>query len=193
MRENRLNRPPSGRGRSSKRTRAAEPAASARGTTPRSTPASAVRNSAIGRAAARIPRPTTKVTLTRRALILFGVLALLAASFASSLRVWVVQSQDLAAAQAQIEQRTARVAELEDELSRWNDPAFVKAQARTRLGWVMPGEVGYRVIGADGEVLSGSTEIEGIGASHTSQLAARWWDKLSSSLRQADEPDPLPR
>lgn len=200
MREKRLNRPPSGRGRTSKRTRSSEaspsarPSATAESTTAgRVKAASAVRNSALGRAAAKISWPQSRLAVTRRALILFGVLALLAVSFAGSLRVWVVQSQDLAAAQAQIEQRTARVAQLEDELARWNDPAYVQTQARQRLGWVMPGEVGYRVIGADGEVLSGSTEIEGVGASQTSDLAARWWDKLAASLHQADEPDPLPR
>ncbi|HHU37912.1 MAG TPA: septum formation initiator family protein [Propionibacterium sp.] len=153
-------------------------------------PIAAVRATA-GRAASRIRRPAGKLALTRRALVLFAVVALLAVSFAGSLRVWVVQSQDLAAAQAQIEQRTARVAELEDELARWNDPAFVRAQARQRLGWVMPGEIGYRVVGADGEVLSGSTDIEGIGDPVTSDLAARWWDRAATSLRQADEPNPL--
>ena len=156
-------------------------------------PAAAVRNSAIGRAAAKLPKTNARLVFTRRALILFGVLIVLAASFAGSLRVWVVQSQDLAAAQAQIEQRTARVAELENELARWEDPAYVRAQARNRLGWVMPGEIGYRVIGADGQVMSGTTEIEGVGEAQTSDLASRWWDKLAVSMRQADEPDPLPR
>ncbi len=193
MRENRLNRQPSGPGRSSKRTRTPSPTPPAPRKNAAINAAAAVRNSAIGRAAARIPRPNGRVAFTRRALILFSVLALLAVSFAGSLRVWVVQSEDLALAQAQIEQRTARVAQLEDELSRWSDPAYVKAQARERLGWVMPGEVGYRVIGADGEVMSGTTEIEGVGAPQTSDLASRWWDKVATSLQQADEPDPLPR
>jgi len=191
VRENRLNRQPSGRGRSSKRTRS--PEAPAKKTTPRLNPAAAVRNSAIGRAAAKLPKTNARLVFTRRALILFGVLIVLAASFAGSLRVWVVQSQDLAAAQAQIEQRTARVAELENELARWEDPAYVRAQARNRLGWVMPGEIGYRVIGTDGQVMSGTTEIEGVGEAQTSDLASRWWDKLAVSMRQADEPDPLPR
>ncbi len=44
------------------------------------------------------------------------------------------------------------IAELQDIEQRWNDPAFIRNQARERFGWVMPGEVGYRVIGLDGEV-----------------------------------------
>ena len=57
---------------------------------------------------------------------------------------------------------------------------------------MVPGEIGYRVIGADGQVMSGTTEIEGVGEAQTSDLASRWWDKLAVSMRQADEPDPLP-
>lgn len=194
MRENRLNRQPSGPGRSTKRPRTSAPSAASTGATGAAAtasapkPASPVRNSALARAAARIPRPRNRFAFTRRALILFAVLAVLGLSFAGSLRVWVIQSQELAATNAEIERQTARVAELEDQLQRWNDPAYVKAQARQRLGWVMPGEVGYRVVGADGQVLSGTTEIEGVGASRTSELAARWWDKLGTSIRQADEP-----
>ena len=118
--------------------------------------------------------------------MLVAVLAVLALSFASSLRVWMLQSQELAAAQAQIERDQARVAELESSLERWGDPAYVRAQARERLGWVMPGEVGYRVLGRDGEVLSGSTEIEGVGTPQANPLAARWWDKLATSVHHAD-------
>lgn len=39
----------------------------------------------------------------------------------------------------------AQVNELQDELDRWEDPAFIKAQARKRLSYVMPGETSYRV------------------------------------------------
>lgn len=184
MRENRLNRQPSGRGRSTKRTRS-----SASDTTTGAKPAASapIRNSALARAAARLPRPKNNFGFTRRALVLFGVLAVLGLSFASSLRVWLVQSQELAAATAQIELQTERVAQLESDLERWSDPAYVRTQARERLGWVMPGEVGYRVVDANGEVMSGTNEIEGVGASETNDLAARWWDKLATSMRHADE------
>lgn len=194
MRENRLNRQPSGRGRSTQRTRTSS---SSTGTarTPAS-PATAPRPaSALSRAAtvaAKLPHPR-RIGFTRRALILFGVLAVLGLSFAGSLRVWVVQNNDLATARAQIEQRSARELQLRDELQRMADPAFVKAQARTRLGWVMPGDVGYRVVDADGHVLSGTEAIEGIGAARGNDLEARWWDRLAVSLRQADEAPPVAR
>lgn len=194
MRENRLNRQPSGRGRSTQRTRTSP--SSARSAGAPATPTDPPRpSSALGRAAtaaAKLPRPR-RIGFTRRALILFGVLAVLGLSFAGSLRVWVVQNNDLATARAQIEQRTARESQLRDELERMADPAFVKAQARTRLGWVMPGDVGYRVVDADGHVLSGTEAIEGIGAARGNDLEARWWDRLAVSMRQADEAPPVSR
>lgn len=178
MRDNRLNRQPSGRGRSSKRTPSAAPAAA---TTISATAAPA----SPGRSARRRPH-----NITARAIIAVVVVAGVAISFANSARVWFLQSGDLATAQAQIDERTARVAALQGELARWDDPAYVKAQARARLGWVMPGDIGYRVIGADGTVLSGSTEIEGVGRTSRHELEAQWWDRMASSMKQADGPQP---
>lgn len=143
------------------------------------------------RPARRLPRRVTAFRLTRRAIFLFSVLALLALSYVGSLRVLLVQQADLATAQQQIAERSVRVAELEDDLERWRDPAYLKTQARTRLGWVMPGEVGYRVIGRDGQILSGDSEIEGIGTHTASQYDPRWWDRLGGSVEAADDPDPV--
>ncbi|MDO5533504.1 MAG: septum formation initiator family protein [Propionibacteriaceae bacterium] len=192
MRENRLNRQPSGPGRSTKR---AKVSASASSPSPKAALTPGVPSTRRPFGMPGTPRTRTRSRsrgrrafgFTRRALVLFAVVAVLALSFASSLRVWLVQNQELAAANADIEQRTARIAELEGELVRWEDPAYVTAQARERLGWVVPGEVGYRVLGADGEVLSGSSDIEGVGAPQASQLAPRWWDKLAVSVERADE------
>ena len=86
------------------------------------------------------------------------VLGALIVSYAQSLRVWFDQHQQVTALQQEIRDREKRVDELNDETHRWDDDAFVKAQARQRLGWVMPGEVGYRVIGADGKPLGAPPE-----------------------------------
>lgn len=179
VRDNRLNRQPSGRGRSSKRTPSAAPPA----------PAATGKPSASAVAPGRPPRRPPR-NITARAIIAVVVVAGVAISFANSARVWYLQSGDLATAQAQIDERTARVAELQGELARWDDPAYVKAQARARLGWVMPGDTGYRVIGADGDVLSGSAEIEGVGQRSRNELEAQWWDRLASSIKHADAPLP---
>lgn len=173
MRDNRLNRQPSGPGRSTKRTRTA------------SAPGAAVaaKTASASRPAGRKPR----IDITARALIALVVIVVVAFSLANSLRVWYLQSGALVTAQAQIAERAARVDSLKGELERWNDPAYVKAQARARLGWVMPGDVGYRVVDANGQVLSGSSEIEGIGSAKRNEQM-QWWDRLASSMKQADIP-----
>lgn len=147
----------------------------------------------LTRAARTLPRRVSSFGFTRRAIVLFVVVAVLALSYVGSLRVFLIQQRDLATAQQQIAQRQARVADLENELQRWRDPAYVKAQARTRLGWVMPGDVGYRVIDRDGRILSGDDEIEGIGTHTASEFDARWWDRLGGSVRAADDPEPVQR
>lgn len=145
----------------------------------------------LTQAARTLPRRVGSFGVTRRAIVLFVVVAVLALSYVGSLRVYLIQQRDLATAREQIAVRSARVTELEGELQRWRDPAYVKAQARTRLGWVMPGEVGYRVIGRDGAILSGEAEIEGVGTRTESDFDPRWWDRLSGSVRAADDPHPV--
>lgn len=136
-------------------------------------------------------RPGLK--FTRRALALLVVLALLVLSYASSLRVYLDQQHDIAVAQEQIDDSTAAIARLNDQLTRWDDPAYVKAQARGRLGWVMPGEVGYRVIGPDGKPLAGGAEIDSAGARPPDEHPETWWEKLWGSIKTADAPVPVPK
>ena len=127
------------------------------------------------------------VGFTRRLLVLIGVFAILGLTYANSLRVMLNQQRDLAMATAQVEQRQTQLTELEAQLQRWRDPAYVKSQARTQLGWVMPGETGYRVIGSDGRVVTD----DGAGAAITTTSAAdqvRWWDRLAGSVEAADVP-----
>ena len=103
--------------------------------------------------------------ITQRAIALLVVVGLLVISFVGSTRIYLDQQSDMATARTQIAEQQATIAQLQDELSRWNDPSYIKTQARERLGWVMPGEVGYRVIGTDGTVVSG--EVGSIRATTT--------------------------
>ena len=73
-------------------------------------------------------------------LILGVVMAALVVTLAQSLRVYFAQARELAILQQQIAQSKQEITTLDDQLTRWRDPAFVKAEARTRLGWVVPGE-----------------------------------------------------
>ena len=126
--------------------------------------------------------------VTRRMLVLVVVLLLLAVSFASSLRIYLGQQHELAVAEQAIRDRTAQVSELQSELARWDDPDYVKTQARERLGWVMPGETGYRVIGDDGEPLGGGVTILTDQQLPAGEHEPMWWDRIWGSIETADAP-----
>jgi hypothetical protein len=116
------------------------------------------------------------------------VLGALIVSYAQSLRVWFDQHQQITALQQEIRDREKRVGELNDEIARWNDDAFVKAQARQRLGWVMPGEVGYRVIGADGKPVGAPPEPSAPSDGTTDPQKPTWYTKLWGSVEGAGKP-----
>lgn len=159
-RDKRSMRTHAGPGRGQRRARTARSA-----TTPVEREAGASRaGRTFGALRSKIKRPTLKnnLGLTRRALVFFAVLALLALSYVNSLRTYLVQQSTMATTQQQIAERSQRASDLQRQLDRWHDPAFVKSQARTRLGWVMPGEVGYRVIGADGTVITAGADVAGL-------------------------------
>jgi len=171
-----------GPGRSTRRPRAGTRASA---TEPQPDAPSATA-AAVGSARATLLSLGARVT--GRALVLVAVFVLLGLSYASSLRIYLDQQHQLALADQQISERTARIADLEAELDRWNDPAYVRAQARDRLGWVVPGEVGYRVIGEDGEPIGGGVTIESEQQLPAGEYDPMWWDRLWGSIRTADAP-----
>ena len=81
-----------------------------------------------------------------RLVVLAGVLAVLAVLLAPALRTYLGQRQQITALQQQVAEQRRTVSELEKVRAAWNDPAFVKAQARDRLKFVMPGEKAFTVI-----------------------------------------------
>ncbi|MGD7732857.1 FtsB family cell division protein [Propionibacteriaceae bacterium G57] len=139
--------------------------------------------------AATPARRAVGMVFTWRAIILVVVLFILLLSYANSLRVYYRQQQQMAEARVQIEQHQREIATLEDEKARWADPNYVKAQARSRLGWVMPGEIGYKVIGPDGKPLGGGTELETTSQQPDGEYDT-WWKRLVGSVRTADDPAP---
>lgn len=136
------------------------------------------------------PKRPRSTGLTGRAAILLLVLAALLVSYASSLRAWADQNTRIAELRAESSEREKRVAQLERELRRWEDPSYVEAQARERFGWVMPGETGYVVVGGD-EALgaAGGTRTA---ESDPSKRHPVWWSTLWGSVEQAGNPPPKP-
>ena len=130
-------------------------------------------------------------SLTARAIAFTVVLLILTISYASSLRIYFAQASDIAATKAEIADRQQRIVELEGELAKWQDEEYVKTQARQRLGWVVPGETGYKVVDSEGRPLGGGAEITGE-ATAVAEPGDAWWAKLWGSVAAADQPAPVP-
>lgn len=140
------------------------------------------------RAAASPARPRSptgphrlRASLTGRAAVLALVLGVLAVSYAYPLRAWYDQHQERTALVEEAERLEAAVEDLETQLRLWVDPAYIQAQARERLGWVLPGEVGYVVVDE-----SGSPRPE-LGPDGQPVLVdGTWYTRLWTSVEAAD-------
>jgi len=67
----------------------------------------------------------------------------------TSLRAYLSQQAQYDAVVAKIKEASDTSTALEDELAQWKDDTYVRAQVRERLGYVMPGDTSYVVVGAD--------------------------------------------
>ena len=74
---------------------------------------------------------------------------------------------------------------MENDIKRWDDKAYITAQARERLGFVFPGEQAVRVLhpeavtGSDSE--SQKTEDS---SSSNKKSTCHWYSELSYSLKK---------
>lgn len=186
-RDPRPTRQPGAPGRKVRRPRQTRSSASPAEPVPHGATASLAEPRPLRKARRRRRETLRHIAFTRRALVLLGVLLALGFSYAGPLRILLSQQRDLATTQAEISQRTAQVNELQSQLERWEDPAYVKSQARTQLGFVLPGETGYRVVGVDGKVITDKGTGAGVAAIGPADTA-RWWDRLASSIQTADRP-----
>ncbi len=133
---------------------------------------------------------SSRAKLTGRAAVLVLVVAVLAVSYASSMRAWLKQRSDINTLNAQIDQQRADVAALREAKRRLHDPAYIESEARQRFGWILPGETGYRVIGDNGQVLSdGGSELSDP-ARPATDPAPEWWQDVYGSVEQAGQAAP---
>jgi hypothetical protein len=119
--------------------------------------------------------------------VLVLVVAVLMVSYASSLRAYLQQRAHINDLKAAIAQHEADIDELESEKARWDDPAYVRAQARERLGYVMPGEKAYLVLGEDGKPLQPAAQLQ----DPTTVIATTpnaWWSDGWASVELAGNP-----
>ncbi len=139
------------------------------------------------RVAGRPPRVATPPRgLSRRAAVMAVLLLVVATAMSPFVRALVAQQSRIAALEADVAERENRVSELDAELARWDDPAFVIAQARQRFTYVMPGEVGYVVLD-DPAATDPAEDPTGAAAEEVSHASGSWFGALWTSVQVAGD------
>ena len=168
-----------------------------RGTTPRARVAAPSPGEETSASGVRVP-PGTRVPpergprpprsrLTGRAAILLLVVLVLGVSYASSLRAYLDQRATIEATKAEIAASERAIADLEREKRRWSDDSYVRAQARQHLGYLMPGETGYQVLGEDGQPLDAVADLSDPDEVLRTEPTP-WWEDVWSSVELAGNP-----
>ena len=122
--------------------------------------------------------------LTGRALVLGAALVLLVVVLAAPVHRYLSARSGVSQAAVQQAQDQKQVAQLQQQLKQWDDPAYVEQQARQRLQFALPGETTYVVI-TPGKPSNtkGATPTDTSAATLPGQT---WNQRLWGSLQAAD-------
>ena len=125
---------------------------------------------------------------TGRAVILALVVCALALTLAVPLRTYFTQRADSARVEAQRQDLESELQVLREKKQQQEDPAYINAEARDRLRWVMPGETPYQV------QLPGAFEAEQARMAPKAPKGGPWytdlWKQVSHPLPAAAAPTP---
>ena len=80
-------------------------------------------------------------------LLVIGLTVLGVAILAPQLQILVQQRQQVADLQANVDLLKKNLTAVQKQRARWDDPAYIRTQARDRLYYVMPGEINFLVVG----------------------------------------------
>lgn len=132
-------------------------------------------------------RGSLAAVLSWRALVLAGVLGLAFALVWPSVRVYLDQRAEIHDLQAQRDAAQTQVDDLNAQLDRWSDPAFVVAQARERLAYVFPGETPYRVVDPEVARPAAPGSVDAVRSGETGANGGPWYDKMWASIQTVGE------
>lgn len=127
--------------------------------------------------------------ITVRTLILGVVLLMAFVLITPTLRAYVRQQEDMRELNAELSQAQQESEELQAQMRRWDDDEFIKAQARERFGFVMPGEKPYRVIDPDA-VVEEELELESDLVTSIPVGSGPWYVDVWESVNIAGELEP---
>jgi hypothetical protein len=99
---------------------------------------------------------------------------------------WLVQRSQIESARAAVSQSQRDVAALAAQRARWANDDYVKAQARARLNYVMPGETGFVVV--DPKSAKPRSTAPGSNVSDVPTGQRPWFDDIWLSAQVAADP-----
>ena len=128
----------------------------------------------------------------RRAAILAAVVCVLTLTIAGPVRTYFAQRTEMKQLQATEEQLRAQIAELEQQKVKLGDPVFIAAQARERLGFVMPGEVPYQVQLPATSGVPGTPGVDAPAAKPDEPWYTSLWHTIADAPHGVSPPAPAP-
>ncbi|MEK0155451.1 septum formation initiator family protein [Arthrobacter oryzae] len=127
--------------------------------------------------------PVPAKAFSGRMLALAVVMIAITIMLAPTVKIFIDKRAEIAALEADIAARQAEQDGLKLQVSRWQDPNYVKQQARDRINMVMPGETGYWVFGSDLPAGTASGQAGTGSAEDPANLP--WVDSLWESIRRS--------
>lgn len=128
----------------------------------------------------------------RRAAILAAVVCVLTLTIAGPVRTYFAQRTEMRQLQATEAQLRSQIADLEQQKDKLADPVFIAAQARERLGFVMPGEIPYQVQLPPGAPVPGAAPDEAIKASSGDPWYTALWHTIADEPHGVSPMAPVP-
>jgi cell division protein FtsB len=127
--------------------------------------------------------PIPAKAFSGRMLALAVVMIAITIMLAPTVKIFIDKRAEIAALEADIAAKQSAQDDLKRQVSRWQDPNYVKQQARDRINMVMPGETGYWVFGSD---MPAGTAASDPGAAAAQDPAnVPWVDSLWESIRRS--------
>lgn len=127
--------------------------------------------------------PVPAKAFSGRLLALGVVMIAITILLAPTVKIFLDKRAEIAALQADIAAKQTKQEDLKRQVSRWQDPNYVKQQARDRINMVMPGETGYWVFGSDLPAAQSGGAAGGASAQDPANLP--WVDALWESIRRS--------
>ncbi|MEF2977836.1 FtsB family cell division protein [Subtercola sp. YIM 133946] len=116
--------------------------------------------------------------------LMLVVLVLFVVIVAPGARIFIEQRQQIADLQNDLQTAQAENSTLNAQVARWSDPAYIRAEARERLYFVMPGETSFLVLDDTGAGAAASTApvSTGIQSTQSNWMAALFASGLTAGL-----------